>query len=398
MAMTSASFMGLGGYASTLALKLDKIDCSQVLAAVLKADRQLLGHIKSGPAAKSVEHNWIEDDLIGATFDASTSVSTSVSILMNSFSAAQVEAMFRTKTLIKPVSAEDIYQVDATDGNSCLEVTIYSSGTHVTHSTSTNKWIIIGTPYADLDDASSDSSQLRSKRKNFTQVFERAVQITQTRKGIDMEAVANELQLQIKYRTLEMKRELDISVINGIAYYDGSNKSAHTEYRTMQGIINYIRDYNMDNTNEDTTVTQTSGALTVSAINGLLYKMWDEGGLDEMSDPIIVVGGAQGRVISTFDQDIRRTEQGERQAGYYKNVFLSDMGVELPIVIDRWVPSDKLIVLDRARVSLLPLSGDSWHMEKMAKDGRSEKWQLSGQYTIEVRNADKCHGFLYDLT
>jgi len=33
-------------------------------------------------------------------------------------------------------------------------------------------------------------------------------------------------------------------------------------------------------------------------------------------------------------------------------------------------------------------------MEKMAKTGRSEKWQLSGQYGLEIRNPDACHGLL----
>jgi len=395
MAMTSASFMGMGGYTTVLSSKLDKIDCSQVLAAVLVADRQLLGHIKMGETANNVEVNWIEDSLIGATFDALSTVSTSVSLI--GMTVGGVTQMFRAKTLIKPVSSEDIYRVDTLDGSSALEVTIYSSGTHVTHGT-TQKWIVVGMPYSDIDDASTDISQSRNKRRNFTQVFERAVQITQTRKGIDMEAVASELQLQIKYRTMEMKRELDIAVINSIASYDGTQKSGQSEWRTMQGIINYIRDWDMDNTNEDTLVTQTSGALTVGGINDLLYDIWDAGGLDEMSDPIILVGPAQQRVIAAFEKDIRRVEQGERQIGYYRDLFLSDMGVELPVVLDRWVPPDKLIVLDRARVRLRPLSGDQWHAEKMAKTGRVEKWQLSGQYTLEMRNADKCHGMLYDLT
>ena len=395
MAMTSASFMGMGGYTTVLVSKLDKIDCSQVLSAVLVADRQLLGHIKMGPTANNPEVNWIEDSLIGATFDAWTSTTLSVSLI--GLSVAQVTQMFRAHTIIKPVSSEDQFVITALDGGSALEVTVYSSATHVTHST-TQKWIIVGSPYSDLDDASGDVAQSRTKRRNFTQVFERAVQITQTRKGIDMEAMVNELQTQIKYRTLEMKRELDIAVINGIASYDGTQKTGQSEWRTMQGLINYIRDYDMDNVNEDDLVTQTSGALTVAGINGLLYNIWDAGGLDEMSDPIILVGPAQQRIIAAFEKDIRRVEQGERQVGYYRDLFLSDMGMELPIVLDRWVPPDKLIVMDRARVALRGFSGDTWHAEKMAKTGRVEKWQLSGQYTIEVRNADKCHGMLYDLT
>jgi len=395
MAMTSASFMGMGGYTTVLVSKLDKIDCSQVLSAVLVADRQLLGHIKMGPTANNPEVNWIEDSLIGATFDAWTSTTLSVSLI--GLSVAQVTQMFRAHTIIKPVSSEDQFVITGLDGSSALEVTVYSSATHVTHST-TQKWIIVGSPYSDLDDASGDVAQSRTKRRNFTQVFERAVQITQTRKGIDMEAMVNELQTQIKYRTLEMKRELDIAVINGIASYDGTQKTGQSEWRTMQGLINYIRDYDMDNVNEDDLVTQTSGALTVAGINGLLYNIWDAGGLDEMSDPIILVGPAQQRIIAAFEKDIRRVEQGERQVGYYRDLFLSDMGMELPIVLDRWVPPDKLIVMDRARVALRGYSGDTWHAEKMAKTGRVEKWQLSGQYTIEVRNANKCHGMLYDLT
>jgi hypothetical protein len=57
-----------------------------------------------------------------------------------------------------------------------------------------------------------------------------------------------------------------------------------------------------------------------------------------------------------------------------------------------------LIVLDRSRISLRALSGDTWHMEKMAKTGRNEKWQLSGQYGLEIRNPDACHGMLYNIS
>jgi hypothetical protein len=111
-----------------------------------------------------------------------------------------------------------------------------------------------------------------------------------------------------------------------------------------------------------------------------------------------VVSGKQQKVISAMEKDIRRVEQGERQVGYYRDVFLSDMGKEFPVVLDRWMAHDKLLVVDRSRVALRALKGDAWHMEKMSKTGRSEKWQLSGQYTLEVRCADKAHGLLYDIT
>jgi len=257
--------------------------------------------------------------------------------------------------------------------------------------------MVIAQPYEGILEASSDITLSRTKRFAFTQIFERAVEINQSRKGMDMQADTNELQLQIKRRTMEIKRELDVSVINGISY--GGTSAGVVEARTMMGIVNWIRDPDVDMTTEDTLVTDNNGAaLTVAQLNTMLYNIWNAGGLDEQADPILVVGAAMQRAIAAMEKDIRRVEQGERQVGYYRDVFLSDMGNELPVVLDRWMPQDKVIALDRARVSLRPLMGDAWHMEKMAKTGRSEKWQISGQYGLEIRNAHECHGMIIAAT
>ena len=402
MAISSTSFMaGPGGYGSILASKLDKVDCSQVLAAVLKADRAILGHIKMGPAGRNIQFDWIEDELNQITFDGCSTSSVSVSIPSGFTATASAERIFRTGTVITMKNANStensfFLRVTSATSNTLLTTTLYGSAAFVV-ATTTATWMIVSQPYGDSSDASSDISIVRSKRYNFMQIFERAVEIGQSRKGMDMEAIVDELQYQIKNRTLEIKRELNTSCLLGIPYAS-TGYTADVDERSMMGIINYIRDPNFDNTREDTTVRNAAlAALTVAEINALLYKIWDEGGLDETADPIIVVGAAQQRIISGFEKELRRVEQGERQVGYYRDIFLSDMGIELPIVLDRWMQDDKLLVLDRSRVALRALQGDAWHLEKMAKTGRSEKWQLSGQYGIELRNADRCHGLVINL-
>ena len=403
MAIASGAFMAAPGfYSSTLAAKLDKIDCSQVLSAVLKADKALLGHIKMGATAHNIEFNWIEDELNAVTFEAVTHTSGIISVL--GFTATtSLEKVVRAGALLALSSAAEsgvndvIMRVATVTDQSTLETASYGNTTYTTVST-TSTWQVIAMPYGDSSDASSDISQARTRKRNFLQIFERAIEIGQTRKGMDAEAVANELQLQIKYRTMEVKRELDMSVINGMAYFS-TTYTGDLDARTMMGLVNYIRDADFDGTREETMCTDANGAaLTIAMVNTALYNIWDAGGLDEMADPIIVVGAAQQRVIASWEKDIRRVEQGERQVGYYRDIFLSDMGVELPIVLDRWMHGDKLMVLDRARVALRALQGDSWHMEKMAKTGRSEKWQLSGQYGLEIRNPDKCHYLFFDLS
>ena len=77
----------------------------------------------------------------------------------------------------------------------------------------------------------------KTEWENFTQIFERAIEITQTRKSMDMEAVVNELQLQTKRRTMEIKRELDIAMIRSYAYASASNTfGGDLERRTMAGM------------------------------------------------------------------------------------------------------------------------------------------------------------------
>jgi len=395
MAITSTAFMAApGGFSSTLSNKLDKVDCSQVLAAVLKADKQLLGHIRMGATAHNIEVNWIEDELNPAYVIGSSTVSTSIAC--SGYTTASLARILRKSTVLQPGGTEFLMQVSATVAANTLTTVVYGSTDHAAF-TATKLWIV-AMPYADIDSASEDVSMARQKRKNFMQVFERAVQITQTRKNMDMEAVVGELQLQIKRRTLEIKRELDMAIVRGYAYYS-SSFTGDTELRTMAGLIQLIKDYDLDGTNEtDAMIIQASGALTQTRINSLAYRIYDAGGLDETSDPIIVVGPTQQRVIAAMEKDLRRVEQGERQIGYYRDIFLTDMGVEMPVVLDRWIPNDKLLILDRSRINIRPMAGDSWHMEKMAKTGRNEKWQISGQYTLEMKNADKCHGLLYDLT
>jgi len=54
--VASTGFMAApGGFSATLSNKLDKIDCSQILSAVLLADRQVLGHIPMGKVAHNIE-------------------------------------------------------------------------------------------------------------------------------------------------------------------------------------------------------------------------------------------------------------------------------------------------------------------------------------------------------
>jgi hypothetical protein len=389
-----------GGYTTTLANKFDKIDCSQVLAAILVKDTALLGQLKVGAAGTTIEHNWIEDDLNSPYFYAKAAASTIVTLVATKgITTAMVANIARKYSTVQPAGSEWIAQLTGTNAATIACASYGDTSSKFAAVSTVTKFWVLNSPYRDIDSASSDISKSRVKMKNFMQIFERAIEITQTRENMDMEAVMNELQLQIERRTYEIKRELNISVLRGRAYYS-SGYSGRVERSTMHGIEGFLLDPDMDGTEEALTVLDagTNAALVEAMINSLANMLYGYGGMDEQSDCILLCPPEQARVIAAMEKAYKRTDQSTRVVGNYKNSFLTDMGYELPVVIDRFASKDKVYIIDRNRISLIPLQGDSWHLEKMAKTGRSQKWQLSGQYTLEIRNADKCHGMITDLS
>lgn len=394
MALASTAFLAAPGLYGTY---LDKIDCSDILAAILLKDTTILGEIPIKGSVKNIEHFWVEDSLNAVYVQGISTTSTKLYISTPSTTAA-VQLILRTNAIVYPETGEFRLRFSAAPVAGLNTVAIYGQTTWVSTTTAATKWYVAAMPKGDVADASGDISKSRTRRKNFTQVLERVVNIEETRKHIDVYGVPDELKHQIRLRTYEIKRELNMSVIAGYALYSGGY-TPDSSLRTMAGLIQLLRDPDLDATNEDTLVTQVSAALTESVLNDLLAKIFEAGGLDDESSPCIVVPPYQQRVISSWGKELVRREESSRIRGYFINKFLSDQnGKELPVIVDRWMPKDKLIVLDRSRVSLKPLQGDAWHTEKMAKTGRSEKWQISGQYTLELRNPEEAHGMLYDLS
>lgn len=258
---------------------------------------------------------------------------------------------------------------------------------------------IIALPKPDEVAASVDTSKTRTKRQGYTRVFERSVEIAKTRESIQLYGVPNEAQLQAKYRTEEMLNELAAAVIRDHTYISGGS-AQYEDIRTMTGIIQQLRDPDLDGVNEDTlNADASSAALTATLINARVRALYDEGAFDAPGyNGAIVVGPYQAQVIATFDEDMRRSPAEYRKAGYYVSSFISNLGKEFPIVVDPWWPSPMLGILDLSRIERRDLRGDTWAMEEISMNTmRVRKWQMSGQFGVSVKNVDKCHALIYGL-
>jgi hypothetical protein len=377
----SASYAQSGTY---------KLDLSEVLSAILLDDADFVATIGiSNEVATQTKHQWDEDALNAVTLVQSGGTSAQQALGTTSgtnirFSASMIGRITAGTLLKDTLSGKtEVIQVTAVSSTSATVTRGYGATSAQTHAAAAT-WDIIANPRPQGMTGAADESNARVRKYNYTQIFSKGVVLTGTAIAIQHNGVSSEDMYQIDMRMRELKRELDRTAIMGVTAPNDVNSST---YGTMGGIIDFVGFQNGGN-NDGTAQT-----LTPSVINAQAKKIYNNGG----NPDLILVGGTQKQKISAFDQEFRRSTMDSRRAGYTVDEFVSDLGWNLRVVVDRWVPSDVMMVLDSSRIKILPLNGRAFFLEKLAKTGDAEKWQVVGEYTMEVRNADKAHAYAFNL-
>lgn len=361
-----------------------KLDLSEVLANILLDDTDFLSIIGvSGQAATQTKHSWVEDALNATTVKV-TNGSISAGATLIGITASQLTRITAGTLLKDQLSGKsEVVQVTAVGAVSATIVRGFGSTSAETHA-ALSTWEIVANPRPQGMTGPKDISTTRGLKFNFTQIFSAGVRITGTAQAIDHAGVNSEDAYQIDLRLRELKRELDRTMIMGVRAA-GDNSS--TVYGTMGGVINYIDIIGATNRNV------TAETLTPSVLNTMAKQCYDAGGMPDM----ILVGGTQKQKISAFDQEFRRNTLDSTRAGFTVDEFVSDLGWNLRVVVDRWVPTDVCLVLDSSKIAVMPLQTRAFFLEKLAKTADSNDWQIVGEYTMEVRNASQAHAYHRNL-
>jgi hypothetical protein len=367
-----------------------KLDLSEVLSAILLDDTDFISEIGiAAEAATQTKHQWDEDTLNATTVlqsggtSAQMALGTTTGTIIR-FSSSMVGRITAGTLLKDTLSGKtEVIQVTGVSSTSATVVRGYGATSAQTHAAAA-VWDIIANARPQGMTGPKDESVARTRSFNFTQIFSKGVVITGTANAIDHLGVGKEDMYQIDMRLRELKRELDRTAIMGVR---APNDVAATTYGTMGGVIDFVGFIGAGNVNG------SAETLTPSVVNAMAKQVFDDGGNPMM----LLVSALQKQKISTFDQEFRRSTLDSRRAGYTVEEFVTDLGVNLRVVVDRWVPEDVAMVLDTTRVKVLPLTGRAFFLEKLAKTADSENWQIVGEYTMEVRNADKAHAYHFNL-
>lgn len=208
-------------------------------------------------------------------------------------------------------------------------------------------------------------------RENFTKIFTAEIGVS---RSVGSHAVAREFDYQVIQRLRELLRTLEQTVICGEAQTIGN--------RHMRGLLQFI-------SGPEAVIADAAGAaLDEPTLHGALRQCWERGGRPNA----IVCNGFQKCKINAFAFSKQRYEPGDPIAAYR-----SDFG-EQRVMLSRWVPADKVLLLDLDKIQVLPLQGRSFFVKPLAESGDFKKAQIIGEYILEVLNgSDGGHGLLTNL-
>lgn len=348
------------------------LDLSNELAEIIRRDNtSFLSRVGISGEATETTHSWMEDSLNGntITLDESGFDSSETDMSIVASSLPRVGSLLRN---ISEAGKTEVIQVTAVDSTTLLTVVRgYGSTSGEAHSTG-SIWAVIN-PNQEGQDPNADTSKVRTKVSNYTQIFQYGINVSHTMRSVLQAGVADEFTFQVARRLMEAMRELDMALILGVKSASAGSDSV---YRSMGGIIEFA--------NQATgNLTTTSEALSLSVVNAMAKQIWDDGGYPNF----ILVGGKQKRTISTFDQSARRSVYDSTVAGYVVDRVLTDLGFVLDVIVDPWMPDDTAIVGDLNKIRVMPLRNSAMRAEDLAKTGAAFKAQIYGEYTAEFRNA-----------
>lgn len=387
------SFSGKATYSAGATLPEIAEDVSDVIGIISPYETPLLHHLGDPRrSAMSTVHEWLEDELlpnVDAVDDGAIASPTSQA----TFGVANADR-FRIGDQIRVRGTSELMLVTATNEGAGTITVVRGYGGTTAHSLTDGTTIdIIGNAALEGDARPAARFTNRSRRQNFTQIFTKSVEVSGSQLAARTLALADELDYQKQERLRELLRDLENTVINGIA--PGSNPEGSTTVRrTMRGMLATIE------TNQFTpgagSIPSGGGGgdeLNETVLNAALRTIWEQ---SSAKIDTIVCGGLQKRRINEFlDASQRTLEEDDRRFRHLVDVYESDFGI-CRVILSRWVPADALLLLDSSRIEVLPLSGRSFHYKPLASSGDSEVGQLIGEYTLEMRN-ENAHGVLSGL-
>lgn len=382
------SFTGKATYSAGSTLPEIAEDISDIVSIVSPYETPLLAHLGDSPRpAASTYHEWLEDELLPNT-DAIDDSTWTDPAADETFGVDNAD-YFRVGDQIQPDGSGELLLVTAVDAQADTITVVRGYGGTTAEDLADNQVLhILGYAALEGDDAPNVRFASRSRKGNWTQIFTSSVRVSGSDLAVRKLSVADELDYQKQERLRELLRNLESTVISGTTPSADPQGSASVR-RTLKGIIPFLTT-NVFEPGVGSFPSDTD--LTEAQLNLALRMIWEQA---SSRVDTIVVNGYQKRRINSFMTSGRAYGADDVSYRDLVSMYESDFGV-CRVVLSRAMPAGAALLLDSARINVLPLAGRSFHFKPLAAGGDYEAGQVIGEYTLELRN-ENAHGFITGL-
>jgi len=394
---------GTAGYDS----ENEALDISSMLDILRPVDvplLTLLGRDSLQTPAVQVKHEWLEDEYRGMSTVTSGLNNTTDPVAVTITTAAHT-AFFRGTggtgspadyTAADSVNPGDIVRLWDANGEEIAIVTAVTStvvtfdrsqlgSTPVSHTTACNVTIIGTLQPQGLTTVGASRTTTKANAFNYTQIFEDSFRQSatqrQTKKWTRQDDRANEVGKIMEILGVQLER----SVLMGRKQKPAA---AVTAQEGPAGAMGGIRSFISTNV-----YNKAGAALTQTMLEDALQAIWDAGGRSTTA----VVNATQKRRINTFLDAYRRTDYDRGRLGTSVTRYETDFG-DVDVLMDRHMPNDEVLIIDKTRVGVGPLTGRAFSMTtRPTESSEAVLVQVVGEYTTEVR-MEKAHARIHGLS
>ena len=369
---------------------------------IVQGQSDSLSKIGIGPPASGPVIRWMEEwgypSQISAVLDEST-MTFSGRLFGKNIDSELVRKVIREGTILeRPLDGSQV-KVMSLNGLSAT-VSAYG-GSILSDDLVETAWDIIAEAWSDYRDAEDPRSLERTFREVGTQIHAETFEIPKTRKNTKYEIVGNEVEHQISSLLEKLRRQLAYAVLRSRPFHDGSGfvYGNKTEESTMCGLCSWPLVTQSEVPNPKVYVNKASQVLVKDDLDNLALSLW----LDEQSDFNqgdwwIVCHPLISRYIHDFDISYRQTERSDTGLGFYVDHFDSKIGKSFPILPERYMRPDTLMIVNFEAAKYGYYANDRMERKEISTQGRYQRWLLSFQtYGVVLRNPRANIGMIYGL-
>jgi hypothetical protein len=259
-------------------------------------------------------------------------------------------------------------------------LTVYSrsyGGTNATHA-ATAAISIVGMARLEGDDADYIGLVNLAAPYNYTSIYQKGLNVSDTMQAIDQYAIDNEFSYQAQKAIPEKLRLLERALFHGIRA--AGSESAP---RSMGGLGTFI----------GSNTVAAGGAIAKSDVDILAESIYIDGG---MPDLFVCHPGVARDLKDLIDTSaFVQVDQMEDRLGTVPMKFLNTQYGTLRLLMDRWCPVATAYMLSTSKIGLYSLRPFGW--KRLGLTGDSTKGEVVGEFSLLVAN-NEAHGTITGIT